>query len=392
MAIKERLRNLTNKSSTSRYDDELLLSKEVLRRIIDRERDRANRTGEIFSLVVLVLPDLKDVKDPLASLVDTLARRMRSIDAVGWLDAKHIGILLPETESQGAHMFVEKIYEEVQCKAVFSNYEVFTYPSAILTDPENIAVYRMAVHEYKHASHWDASALPWAHKKVDYIFCLTKKILKRGFDIAAASLLLLFLSPLFLFIAIIIKSVSKGPVFFKQQRVGYGGHPFTFLKFRTMCSGADNSDHQEYLATLIKGASDLAEDDTPMVKIDHGPQIIPFGNILRKSCLDELPQLINVLRGEMSLVGPRPPIPYEVKEYSSWHRGRFNAMPGMTGLWQVSGKNNLSFREMVRLDIRYAKERSLLMDIKILFRTPTAILEQIRDSLNRKRTTINEGV
>jgi lipopolysaccharide/colanic/teichoic acid biosynthesis glycosyltransferase len=223
------------------------------------------------------------------------------------------------------------------------------------------------------------------------MFFLSKRILKRGFDALGSGFFLLIFSPLFLAISVVIKIASQGPVFYKQQRIGYAGQPFTFLKFRTMCQGADTHEHQDYLATLINAASDESESEPPMAKLDHDPQIIPCGNLLRKSCLDELPQLINVLRGEMSLVGPRPPIPYEVKEYHSWHRGRFNAVPGMTGLWQVSGKNKLSFREMVSLDIRYARNRSLWVDIKILFRTPYAIFVQLRDSLKSKQSTIEEG-
>ena len=116
-----------------------------------------------------------------------------------------------------------------------------------------------------------------------------------------------------------------------------------------------------------------------MIKLDEcDPQIIPFGRFLRNTCLDELPQLINVLRGEMSLVGPRPPIPYEVKEYLRWHNGRFDIVPGMTGLWQVSGKNGLTFKEMIRLDIRYTRNISLWLDLKILFKTPMAIFNQFK--------------
>ena len=140
----------------------------------------------------------------------------------------------------------------------------------------------------------------------------------------------------------------------------------------------DPSVHRQYYARLINGCKNGDDSDECMLKLDnHDPQIIPFGQLLRKTCLDELPQLVNVLRGEMSLVGPRPPIPYEVAEYSKWHNGRFDAVPGMTGLWQVSGKNRLSFKEMVRLDIRYSRDLSFIGDVKILLMTPLAIISEL---------------
>jgi len=386
MNIADRIKNLSKKSPPAQdVNIERLLPREVFRKIIDRERARANRTGEIFSLVVYILQGGSEKHETLQLLADTLSSNIRSIDAAGWLDSQHIGVLLPETDSVGAERFAKKINHETLSLQLLSNYEIFTYPSETLTNPEDESLSEENKRTQMRSSFWDGLNTKHAQRKSDYIFCLTRRILKRSFDCFGAAICLLLLSPLFLFISAFIKVVSPGPVFFKQQRVGYGGHPFTFLKFRTMRQGADSSEHQAYLATLINGDSDK------MTKLDHDPQIIPGGNMLRKSCLDELPQLFNVLHGEMSLVGPRPPIPYEVKEYQSWHRGRFDALPGMTGLWQVSGKNRLSFREMVRLDIRYAKERSLWMDLKILFRTPLAILEQLRGGPGNDSSTVSQG-
>lgn len=202
---------------------------------------------------------------------------------------------------------------------------------------------------------------------------------KRGLDLFGSITGLIFLSPLFFVIAILIKIVSPGPVFFKQERIGYGGKAFSLFKFRTMEMNTDTEIHQNYCAELINGNGECTKEnpDRPMTKLDDdNPNIIPFGKIIRKTCLDELPQFINVLRGDMSLVGPRPPIPYEVKEYSRWHNSRFAAIPGMTGLWQVSGKNRLSFKEMVRLDIRYSRRLSIFLDFKILVRTPYAIITE----------------
>jgi lipopolysaccharide/colanic/teichoic acid biosynthesis glycosyltransferase len=205
---------------------------------------------------------------------------------------------------------------------------------------------------------------------------------KHTMDIIGSIVGLILFSPIFLLISSIIKMVSPGPVFFRQDRIGYGGEKFSFLKFRTMKANPDTSVHQQYYCNLIKGNDDHC---SAMAKLDdNDPQIIPFGKLLRKTYLDELPQFINVLFGEMSLVGPRPPIPYEVAEYIKWHNGRFDAMPGMTGLWQVSGKNKLSFQEMVRLDISYSRNLSFLRDLKILLRTPVAILLELIESLRNK--------
>jgi lipopolysaccharide/colanic/teichoic acid biosynthesis glycosyltransferase len=160
---------------------------------------------------------------------------------------------------------------------------------------------------------------------------------------------------------------------------------FTMWKFRTIKVNTDTAIHQRHLAKLINGAAHNDKSSAePMTKLDEKLEMIPFGKILRQTCIDELPQLINVLRGEMSLVGPRPPIPYEVDEYLHWHKGRIDAVPGMTGLWQVSGKNKLTFREMTCLDIQYWKKKSLWLDIKILLMTPGVILSQIKNSFNGK--------
>jgi lipopolysaccharide/colanic/teichoic acid biosynthesis glycosyltransferase len=396
MTISERIKHLINHSPTLQgVDDELFLPIEVFRRIIDRERNRANRTGEVFALVVFVLPENRENQEILKLLSDALSQRIRAIDAVGWLDSQHVGTLLPETNSVGACHFAEKICHEILLVQTPPKFEIVTYPSERLTDPEQIKPHLSPEKsENKHIWKNLSGTLQFnrSSRNVDYVFCLTRTALKRGFDIIGSSVFLLLFSPLFLVLSVIIKVVSPGPIFYKQRRIGYAGEPFTFLKFRTMTFGADSHDHQEHLSQLIKSETSGDCADVPMVKLDHDPQIIPCGNLLRKSCLDELPQLINVLRGEMSLVGPRPPIPYEVKEYLTWHRGRFDAIPGMTGLWQVSGKNKLSFRDMVRLDIRYSRERSLWLDIKILFRTPLAIFTQIRDGLKSKGSAIGEGV
>ncbi len=174
---------------------------------------------------------------------------------------------------------------------------------------------------------------------------------------------------------------SKGPVFFKQRRVGQDGKPFTFLKFRSMHVDNDSSIHREYVTQLIAGQAQRNPangngDGCRCLQAHKRRRITPVGAFLRRSSLDELPQLLNVLRGEMSLVGPRPPIPYELAAYQTWHRRRvLEVKPGITGLWQVNGRSRVKFDEMVRLDLRYAETWSPWLDIKILLRTPRAVLE-----------------
>lgn len=199
--------------------------------------------------------------------------------------------------------------------------------------------------------------------------------LKRLFDILAAITALVAASPLMVLTALLIKLASPGPIFFKQQRVGFMGKTFTMYKFRTMEVETKSGVHRDYV-------TDLVENGRPMVKIDNRQRLIPFGKIIRRLFIDELPQLFNVIRGQMSLVGPRPAIPYEVQAYRDWHMKRLLAIPGMTGLWQVSGKNRLTFDEMVRLDIRYAHECSFLMDLKIMVMTPLAIISEVRNKQN----------
>lgn len=193
-------------------------------------------------------------------------------------------------------------------------------------------------------------------------------------DVSAIALMLPMLLPLALVVAGGIRVTSGGPVLFRQERVGYRGRKFVCFKFRTMANGSNSESHSKHLQVLMQS-------NAPMTKMDSqgDVRISRLGKLLRASGLDELPQLLNVLRGEMSLVGPRPCLPYEEEKYEPWQRERFEAMPGLTGLWQVSGKNRTSFTQMVQLDIRYAKMKSLSLDLKIMARTPSVLLVQLLD-------------
>lgn len=202
------------------------------------------------------------------------------------------------------------------------------------------------------------------------------RAIKRAFDIAISALALLLLAPLWIVIALLIKLDSRGPVLYKQERVGMDGRIFLFYKFRTMHADADDRIHREYQRKLISGEreANLGDDERPIYKLHRDPRVTRVGRWLRRTSLDELPQLLNVLRGEMSIVGPRPPIPYEVEFYDLWHRKRLDMKPGITGLWQVSGRNRLTFDEMVRLDLFYIENWSLWLDLKIILRTLPAML------------------
>jgi exopolysaccharide biosynthesis polyprenyl glycosylphosphotransferase len=197
------------------------------------------------------------------------------------------------------------------------------------------------------------------------------RILKRTFDLIVATLTIVLLFPLWLLIALLIKIASKGPVFYTQERVGMDGRLFLLYKFRTMQAGADPELHREYQKAFIAGRAEanVGNDSKPTYKLLADPRITKIGKLLRRSSLDEVPQLLNVLLGDMSIVGPRPPIPYEVEAYELWHRKRLDMKPGLTGLWQVSGRNRLPFEEMVRLDLFYIENWSLLLDLKIILRT-----------------------
>jgi lipopolysaccharide/colanic/teichoic acid biosynthesis glycosyltransferase len=204
---------------------------------------------------------------------------------------------------------------------------------------------------------------------------------KRVIDIACCIAALPLLITCSLVLGLVTKLLAPGPLLFRQERVGYMGRRFKIYKFRSMYVNADTRGHQDHFKNLVGT-------NAPMVKLDAtgDARLIPGARLLRASGLDELPQIINVLRGEMSIVGPRPCIPTEAELYQPWQRERFTTQPGLTGLWQVSGKNRTTFDEMIRLDIRYARTKSFLMDIKIILLTPAALVVQVYDTKTGRRS------
>lgn len=203
------------------------------------------------------------------------------------------------------------------------------------------------------------------------------KVIKPFLDYSIAAVLLLITSPLFLILYFSIKLHSPGPVFFYQERIGKDGRSFRMIKFRSMRVNVDTTLHREYMQRVIKNNTTPAELGKKSLKLDDAdPRITGLGKLLRSSGLDELPQLINVLRGEMSIVGPRPPVPYEVEIYEAWHKERLAVLPGITGLWQVTAHNLVPFNEMVRIDIDYIQRANLWLDLKIMLLTPFEMLRK----------------
>ena len=363
--------------------------------ILEQERARADRNDHKFS-VILFDVDSKEENFPFVQqLAQTLTQRVRFVDEVGWLHERGMAVILPHTGTSGARCLVDDFSNSQATKSRLPKCTVFTYPYAetgasagyagrlcqdSMTDLDGI-FYGMSKSTRgggeNGADHLQHRSAGRSMKKG----VQTRGIAfwKRGIDIVGSLVALIIFSPLILCISIVIKLVSSGPVIFKQERLGYRGKPFTFWKFRTMKPDVEETPHRKHLRQLIHS-------NAPMVKLDaeHDTRIIPFGRFLRQTCLDELPQLFNVLKGEMSLVGPRPCLAYEAEQYKLWQAKRFDTMPGMTGLWQVSGKNGTSFRDMMRLDIRYAQTFSFWLDVKILLMTVVVMFNGIRVSLSNE--------
>ena len=382
---------------------------------LELQRDLASRCPHHLSVVLFKLHSANGRYDEARHLALALDKRLRSTDEVGWYDEYHIGVLMPCTSPPNASRVAEEVTGAVGNKMLCCDYALHSYPSYVSSDIDQGTcdcefrrfrdIGRFGNLDVSASHEGCASPVKWKYGKEKLSFDVSLRNItshrhasvgrrrpmpawKRAVDIIGAVFGLLILSPLFLVASILIKTVSKGPVFFKQERIGYKGKSFRMWKFRTYEVHADTSQHQQYVSNLIDAAKqEKHKSQSPMKKLDNADGIIPFGKLLRKSCIDELPQLINVFLGEMSLVGPRPPVAYEVETYADWHKGRLEAVPGMTGLWQVSGKNRLTFAEMVRLDIRYSLRKSLWLDTKILLKTPLAIVSQITHFLSTHKSS-----
>lgn len=343
---------------------------EEFHKVILRERERSDRTGLPVSLFVFCENNKSLQNGSLKDLVDLLHMRVRLTDEIGWYDEARVGLILPHTDVKNAMKFSKYLQELLTRRTLSYDYELFIYPAPL---SNNFHMVSGPLRVSNQVSEEDDRQTPIENSIAGIHHPFTRYPLwKRLFDFTGALAGLIFLSPLLFMIATFIKLVSPGPCLFRQVRIGFLGHPFTILKFRTMHCDSESSSHEQYLEDLIHSGGKR------MIKLDESddPRIFAFGKLLRKTCLDELPQLVNVLRGEMSIVGPRPCLPYEAEKYHLWHTKRFDAMPGLTGLWQVSGKNKTTFNEMIRLDIEYGRRKSFWLDVKIIVRTiPALILE-----------------
>lgn len=291
---------------------------------------------------------------------DALAAAKRDTDVVGWFkQGSMMGVMLTETgasPSTARRAVEDRVRREL----------------AKRLDPASIPQVSLNIHTHPDGNE-RADSLPTNLRSSQ---SSATALAKRALDITGSLTLLLVLAPALLVIAALVKLTSPGPIFFRQVRVGRGAKLFTMLKFRTMFANADHALHRDYVSWFIKSSGQgHGDNNKALFKLTHDPRITRIGRVLRKTSLDELPQFINVLRGEMSLVGPRPPLSYELEQYKSWHRRRvLDVKPGITGLWQVTGRSRTTFDEMVRLDLQYARTSSLWVDIKILLATPRAVI------------------
>ena len=348
-----------------------ILDEKGFARLIALERKRTERTEEPFLLMLLEAGDSLGEDFPLEGVAQALLAHSRETDVLGWYKGRRtLGVLYTTLERSNPHQLQRILSERLQQSLKQESFDgIFD-------------LLRLSFHLFP--DNWEhmQSAMPSdaalypdlhrpGHSRRVQLFC------KRLMDVLVSAALLLVLLPVFVAIALAVKLTSKGPVFFRQKRVGQYGRLFTFLKFRSMYENNDHSVHKEFIRRFIKsgaahhGARSGAE---PVYKLTGDKRITPVGGFLRRSSLDELPQLINVLMGEMSLVGPRPAILYEVEAYQTWHRRRvLEARPGITGLWQVAGRSRVKFDDMVRMDLRYAASWNLWIDLKILLQTPLAV-------------------
>lgn len=353
---------------------QLILPEHLFLGMVCLERKRAERSRNKFLLLLLDVEHLEKSareRQILKAVVAAADSARRDTDPAGWY--KHnsvLGIIFTELGSADhaatAQRLLDKVHDSLDARLT----------------AEEVRQVRLSAHIFP-----DDSKIPGADTQVNSALYpdvlrsdesnYLSQLLKRAMDVVGSLTALLLLFPLYLLIAVAIKLTSKGPIFFQQERLGRFGTKFKCLKFRSMHAGNDPKIHQEFVKTVIAGWHDgkAAAGEATVYKMTNDPRITRIGRVIRRTSLDELPQFINVLKGDMSLVGPRPPLPYEFEEYDFWHRRRvLEAKPGITGLWQVKGRSRVRFDDMVRLDLQYASGWSLWLDIQILAQTPRAVL------------------
>ena len=362
--------------------------------ILERERARSDRKEGQFSVVVFHVGNSGTDSAQVQHLADILTNRIRSTDEAGWFDAHRIGVLLPETSVVGAWRLADDICQAIAAKTSPPECTVYTYPSkwfsngkghlaqlhfADLSPQWKITVSRDFSASAKHNTREHSLSVmeqvtpSRVHQSkelaepLEPLFLRPLPFWKRAMDIVGAIVALIVFSPIMVAVVIAIKLTSKGPVTFKQQRAGLGGKPFTFYKFRSMVIDAEDRKKD-----LLK----YNERTGPAFKMTNDPRVTRVGNFIRKWSLDELPQLFNVLRGNLTLVGPRPLPIEEASQHNLWQDRRLYVTPGITCLWQVYARHDKCFDRWARLDIEYIMRRSPLLDLKILLKTPLAVLSR----------------
>lgn len=336
-----------------RIDAPGLLGTQELQRSLRREQARTDRGADPFALLVLAPPRGSDPAGTMKCVAEVVRKRIRVTDEAGWLDRAVIGILLPSTPAQGAWTLADDICLSLPLDIELPVCRVYVYPP-----PRSPRANGDQAAEAQQAGESPVGAL-------DNMLAVGLPWWKRGIDIVVSSVALLLLAPLLAVVAAAVKLTSPGPVFFRQLRSGLGGHPFLCLKFRTMVVDAE----QRKADLMARN-----EQDGPAFKIRNDPRITRLGKFLRQTSIDELPQLWNVLCGEMTLVGPRPLPVAEAEACRGWLRRRQDVTPGLTCIWQVHGRSKVSFIEWVRMDLRYSRSRSLWHDLKLIVQTVPAML------------------
>jgi lipopolysaccharide/colanic/teichoic acid biosynthesis glycosyltransferase len=346
-----------------------LLREAAFRNTMSGEVLRSERSGSPLLLALLHFDGLqcRDRHRRLTNAVcESVGSVVRATDTIGWYKQNNtMGVLFTDVRDPAKGGLLDSIDAKLQ--KVLSA----TVPVESGQRP------RLTYHVFSGVDHSSALGDPILAPQCVPGPRTVAGILKRCIDIVGSLLALLVFFPLLVVITLAIKLTSQGPVYYRQTRIGQGGRTFTLLKFRSMFRNCDDSPHRDYTTRMITGAQVPPghEAGAAIYKLVNDPRVTPIGKILRRNSLDELPQLFNVLRGDMSLVGPRPPLPYEFACYRCWHRRRvLEVKPGLTGLWQVYGRCRTTFEEMVRLDLRYARQWSLWLDLKILLSTPVAVV------------------
>ena len=353
-------------------DHQAVFEEGLFRYSITRERKRTERSGLGMVMLLIGLQDIRseDAQVWFATMANALSAIKSDMDILGWFERQSImGLIVTELDASSLVKISERLEADFQ-KEFTHQLEGDLSPRLSISLHVYPEPWKLEEAEHQHL---DPAFFPELR---DQWSIAGFRTFKRGVDLLLSFLLLIILSPLLLAIAGLVKLSSRGPVIFRQVRVGQMMKPFTMCKFRTMYADSDHGIHHSYVSWFITSSDERSEQNGKgFFKLTNDTRITPIGHLLRRTSLDELPQLWNVLIGEMSLVGPRPPLWYELERYKPWHRHRvLAAKPGITGLWQVVGRSRTTFDEMVRLDLHYARTMSLWGDIKIIVATPAAMI------------------